>query len=150
MIQRIQTLFWILAAGGIALMFVSPMAKLSSNPELSFWLNGFMAEGAEEYARPTWPLGALGVVIMLINLITIFLFKKRELQMRLTIYTMILIVGLVGLGVFYLMVAAKDFNGDIKLMYFSVMPIVSLILNYLAWRGVRKDFLMLKAVDRIR
>ena len=150
MIQRIQTIFWLMGAISIALLFVAPIANLTGSMDLEFWLNGFYSSGSEEYVRPTWVLGVLASIIILISLLTISLFKKRELQMRLTIFNTILIVGLIGLGVFFALNAANDFDCTLKTEYYSVMPLVAIIFNLLAWRGTRKDYLMLKAVDRIR
>ena len=139
-----------MGAISIALLFVAPIAKITGSVDLEFWLNGIFDPGTEEYIRSNWILGVLGSIIILISLLTIFLFKKRELQMRLTIYNIILIVALIGLGIFLATTGAKDFNGTLKSEYYSLMPIVAMIFNILAWRGVRKDYLMLKAVDRIR
>jgi len=150
MIQRIQSIFWLMGAISIALLFVAPLAMITGSVDLEFWLNGVFDPGAEEYVRPTWVLGVLASVIILITLITIFLFKKREMQMRLTVYNLVLIVALIGLGVFFALTGASDFGGTLKTEYYSVMPLVAIIFNFLAWRGVRKDYLMLKAVDRIR
>ena len=47
---------------------------------------------AKELIYPTWGLFALVAVIALIALITIFLFKKRILQIRLCVFNAILMV----------------------------------------------------------
>lgn len=70
--------------------------------------------------------------------------------MRLTVYNMILMVGLIGLGLYYALQGAKELSGDLKLTFFTIMPVIAFILSLLAWRGVRRDYLMLKAVERIR
>jgi len=70
--------------------------------------------------------------------------------MRLIVYNLILIVGLIGIGYYFAQQGANELAGSIKLAPFTIMPVVAFILSLIAWRGVRRDYLMLKAVERIR
>jgi hypothetical protein len=151
MIQRIQTVFWLFAGIAIGLIFFFPMAMLTGESlDAHLWLKGYVESGSNDVLYSTWPLTVLSYLILLLTIFIIFQYKRRVLQLRLTIYNILLIIGLCGLAVFYSLSGAQELNGEIELSYFSIMPVIAIILNLLAWRGVRRDYLLLKAVDRIR
>lgn len=106
--------------------------------------------GAGEAVLSSMPLFFLIAMVTAISVITIFIYKKRVLQMRITVYNMILMIGILVLGYYYASQGAKELSGEIKLLFYSVMPVISFILSLLAWRGIRRDYLMLKAVERLR
>jgi len=151
MIQRIQTVFLFMSALVMSLLFFNHLASIESlDKKAELWLSGVKDSATGDYLLQSWPLSVLVIIIILIYLITIFLYKKRELQMRFIIYAIILTVGLIGFVAFYGIQGANQIDGRITMDYFSVMPVVAVIFNILAWRGIRRDYLMLKAVDRIR
>ena len=152
MVQRIQSLFLLLSAIATGLMTFTPLLDIeAANGESGIlFANAVKSAGAGEVLLPCLPLLILICLITLISIITIFLYKKRMLQMRLTVYNMILMVGLIGLGYYFAHQGANELSGHLNLVFYTIMPIVSFILSYLAWRGVRRDYLMLKAVERIR
>lgn len=149
MIQRIQTIFWLLGLVAASSLFFFPFASIDTGGQdaVTMVLNGL--KGSESEVS-SWPVLALGIIIVLIQLVIISQFRKRMLQMRLTIYNILLMIGWIVAGYFYADHAASLLNGQLQPEFISVMPVVAIILNILAWRGVRRDYLMLKAVDRIR
>jgi len=151
MIQRIQSIYLFLSGVVMSFMFFHHMARIEyADQSAEFWLSGIKESGTGDYVLQSWPLLVLTIIIILIYLITIFLYKKRELQLRLVVYEIILIIGFIAVGVFYGMQGADILEGKITMEYFSVMPVIAIIFSILAWRSIRKDYLMLKAVDRIR
>ena len=152
MLQRIQHIFLLLSAVATGLMIFKPLVSIEvAGGESAFMFAGAIrTEGAGETILSCIPLMFLICLITAISLLTIFLYKKRLLQMRFTVYNMILMVGLIVLGYYYASKGANEISGDIQLTFYTVMPVVSFILSLLAWRGVRRDYLMLKAVERIR
>ncbi len=151
MIQRIQTLFLFFSAIALLSLFFAPLVSyMVGSNEVALFIDSLRYTGGGEVVFPTWPLGFLLVVMVLINLITIFLFKKRNIQMRLTIYNMILMLGFLVLTYYYAVQGEDELSQKMQIGFYSVMPLVSMILSFLAYRGIRKDDLMLKAIDRIR
>lgn len=151
MIQRIQTVYLFLSGVVMSLLFLNHMVSIeSSDRSAELWLSGIKESGTEDYVLQSWPLMVLAVIIIFIYLITILMYKKRELQMRLIVYAIILVFGFVGVGAFYVIQGANMIDGKITMEYFSVMPGVAVMMSIMAWRGIRRDYLMLKAVDRIR
>ncbi len=151
MIQRIQSIFLLLAFVAIAsLRFGHAVTISGSGGEAGLFLDSvrYISDGSEILS--TWPLAFLVAVILAMNLLVIFMYKRRPLQMRLCIYSLILMAGLLVLGYYYTIQAQNELGGSSQLEFYSIMPIIGMILNFLAWRAIRKDDLMLKAIDRIR
>lgn len=151
MIQRIQHFFLFLSAVSTGLMLFQPLMGIESSSQSGLmYADALKTARAGEVILPSLPLLILISVITLISFGSIYLYKKRILQLRITVYNMILMMGLIGLGYYYARQGANEISGDIKLLFFSVMPIIAFIFSFLAWRGIRRDYLMLRAVDRIR
>lgn len=152
MIQRIQTLFFLLSAVASGLMLFNPLLaiELQDSASAILFADAVKYAGSGKVVVQALPLLALVAIITLISVATIFLFKKRMLQMRLTVYNLILMLGLIVLGYYYARQGVKETGGTLQLTYYTIMPVIAFILSILGWRGVRRDYLMLKAVERIR
>ncbi len=104
-----------------------------------------------ELVYPTWGMFALTAIIALIALVTIFLFKNRILQIRLSVFNSILMLGFYGLYAYYIWSASNQLGdpsitGKIALTF----PFVSLILNYLAIRNIGADEALVRSLNRLR
>jgi hypothetical protein len=154
MIQRIQSLYLLLAAIAISMVFFIPLAQLVVNDEFyfTFMYRGLyqVKTGEEILSVASLPLAALFAISLLISLITIFLYKKRGLQMRLCIINILLLIGSTGVIYYYVAAAFKNFEATVSYGISAIMPIIAAILTYLAYRGVRKDELLIISMDRIR
>jgi hypothetical protein len=133
-------------------MFVAPIADLVHDicGELTFTLSGFQPKIADNgrCVSPQKSIMAFGILICALNLISIFMYKRRVLQLRLCIYNMLLLAGLFGVILF----VAYNIK-DVETVSFRlpiVFPVIAIILHYLAYRGIRKDELMVRALDRLR
>ena len=82
---------------------------------------------------------------------TIFLYRNRMLQVRMTIFNSVLLVGYyVAFGVFwYVLKERLDVTG-FQVGWALCLPAVCIILNYLAFRAIYRDEVMVKAADRLR
>ncbi|NSL89912.1 DUF4293 domain-containing protein [Chitinophaga solisilvae] len=146
MIQRIQSLYLLLAAGaGTATLFYNLWkAKLSN--------------GTETYvnASSNYLLFVLYVIIILLALTTIFLFKKRKLQFRLTVFN--ILFAFAALAYQYYVVqqtANKIVAGGVAItsasyLIASFLPILLIVLLFMAARGIYKDEKLIKSLDRLR
>ena len=154
MIQRIQTLYLLLAFIAIGLLFFFPVSELLVNKEFLFLFRyrGLyeLKAGAEILSVASIPLASLFGINLLLSFITIILFKNRALQMRLCIFNILLLVGSLGLMYYYIGVAFSDFEAVVHYTIFALMPIIAAILSYLAFRSIRKDEKLIRSVDRIR
>jgi hypothetical protein len=154
MIQRIQSVYLAIATFLMVLLFSNPLAEIiiSDSLYLTQWHHKITATNHEMFATiSTWPVTALLSVIMLIELITIFLYKNRQLQIRLCIYNLLLMVGLVGLIYFFTKSTLISMDGKKSVLLWPVLcPLIAIILNFLAFKAIQKDEKLVKSYDRIR
>jgi hypothetical protein len=94
-------------------------------------------------------LTALASLTALIPAISLFLYKKRILQMRFNIFNSILLVALQGFIIYHIIQFAQEAT-TFKFTIQSIFPVVSLILSILAIRNILKDELLIKSLNRIR
>ena len=145
MIQRIQSIFLLLAAAAFFSLFGLDFA--SSNAEVS----GFLSDKAfdiQDHIALTI-LAALGGALALL---TIFLFNNRQLQIKLGYGVILLAIALpiVAVALFYGQFNALPTN--IKLTYGIGLaaPILALIFTGLANRFINKDEKLVRSMDRLR
>ena len=162
MIQRRQTIFMLLAAIISALLFFMPLASFNADGEvMRFTIFGIQnpIETITLSKSYTWPLIVLTVLMTVLPLYTIFRYKKRELQVKLCHLNMLLNIVFIGVMFLYydgdIQEIIKAVEGDsytLDVAYFigMVLPLVNLVLEILAIRGIKKDIELLKSVDRLR
>lgn len=154
MIQRKQTLFLLLVVLLNTLLFFFPMAELS--PENSETVYNMMYRGMETQAGKlsftSYPLAVLLTIISLIALITIFLYKKRMLQMRLTMLNVFLVIGAIGMVYFYGFYAFPELqSAGFEVNYaVAAFPVLEILLLIFAYRGIKHDENLVRSMDRIR
>lgn len=146
MIQRIQSLYLLLAAaaGAAALSFDLWRATLSNGVKQPV------------NASSNYLLFVLYIIIILLALVTIFLFKKRKLQFRLTIFNILFGFGALAYQYYVVQQTANKLNSggiiitSASYQLASFLPIVIIILLFLAARGIYKDEKLIKSLDRLR
>lgn len=149
MIQRIQSIYLLVVTILSVICMCNPVGSIiAGTHDISEFSNLCItfADGTKDYAP--WALFAILLVIATLSFVTIFLFKKRMLQIRLTIFSSILIIGYyITLIAFTLMLA----DGTSFVPSWSIcLPVVSIILNWLAIRSIGADEALVKAYDRLR
>jgi peptidoglycan/LPS O-acetylase OafA/YrhL len=154
MIQRIQTIYLVIAAFLLALLYSNPISEImiSDNLYLTLWHNKITSLDKEAFAQQSiWSLTILLSVILLIEAVLIFAYKKRQLQIRLCIFNILLMFGLVGLIYFYTKYTLSSLNGIKSLFLWPIVcPMIAIILNYLALKAIQKDEKLVRSYERIR
>jgi hypothetical protein len=81
---------------------------------------------------------------------TIFLYKNRKLQMKLTWVGMILglAITLIAIGDYLTFIAKTSLGKNVS--YGFVFPISIIFLFFMAWRGISKDEKLVRSMDRLR
>ncbi|SEW00431.1 DUF4293 domain-containing protein [Chitinophaga arvensicola] len=146
MIQRIQSLYLLLAAaaGAAALSFNLWKATLSNNTVT--YVN----------ASSNYLLFVLYIIIILLAAVSIFLFKKRKLQFRLTIFNILFGFGALAYQYYVVQQTANKLStggmaiSSASYLPASFLPIIVIILLFLAARGIYKDEKLIKSLDRLR
>jgi len=155
MIQRIQSVYLLAASVLMSVMLFQPLAEIAADGRgiYSVWSRGwYLTGGGEvELAMATWPVFILVGVLALLPLINIFLYRKRKLQLRISVYSIILAFGLIGLIYYYFVIGFRQLDDPAFAIRFPLLvPVIFIILIYLAFRGIRKDEILVRSLDRIR
>jgi len=147
MIQRIQTVYIFIAALLTGLLLKLDFAELAVKGELYiFNANGIISDDQVLFnGLPI--LGFIGLITLL-HLIIIFLYKKRILQIKILGFTMVLLLGLVGVMLYFLYAAFEGAEVVFKIPI--VFPVIAFILDYLAIRAIGKDEALIRSLNRIR
>ena len=149
MIQRIQSVYLLVITILMIICMCNPVGSIiASTNEISEFGNLCITlpDGTKDYAP--WALFAILMVVAILSFVTIFLFKKRMLQIRLTIFSSIMLIGYyLALVALALMLAeGTSFTPS----WIICLPFVAIVLNWLAIRGIGADEALVKAYDRLR
>jgi hypothetical protein len=152
MIQRIQSVYLLVVTILLASVFAYPYAELlSSGGQLFiFNFNGLSIESEEGMYLLTIPPMILLAIITLVSFVTIFLYKKRVLQMRLNSFNIILMLGYMGLNYYYIHNFSRQLEGVVSYQITALFPFVAAVMTYLAIRSIGKDEALIRSMDRIR
>ena len=90
------------------------------------------------------------VVIDLLTIITVFLYKKRRMQILLVKINMVF--EIISVVIMFLLadIIKAAINAEVKYYFAAVFPLISLVLLYFTLRAINKDEELLKAADRLR
>ena len=125
--QRVQTLYLALATALIAAMFFCDKAE-----GISF--------------VSYWPYTAMLVLITLLNILALTTWKIRVFQVRTTVLTALLTLALQAWLVVDFIVTGNDPLFHVPALF----PIVAVILDIMAARGIWADELMVRSSSRLR
>lgn len=147
MIQRIQTVFILLAGLLAATLYKFKLADLSVNNDLlQFYAKGIFND--KNLVFDGLPVMILIGFIVILHLAVLFLYKKRILQIRMLVFSLILSLGLFGMF-FYFTYAGFD-GAKIAFKVPVAFPVVVAILDWLAIRAIGRDEALVRSLDRIR
>ncbi|MGN0221352.1 MAG: DUF4293 domain-containing protein [Prevotella sp.] len=152
MIQRIQSAY---LAISILLLIVSscfPWGYISNqgNGDLMEVYNLYVNIG-KSYSLITLPLFLIQLAAVLLSAYTISSYGNRRNQMRLCTFILVLLVGWHLLATVFFLVLPDAANLEVfRLHWFSVLPLVSVLLTYLARRAIHADEELVRSADRIR
>lgn len=153
MIQRIQSVYLlIISILGVCLWFF-PIASITHDTHvynITTW--GIQLTESNQTIYQFIPYLFLVLLLPIISFSSIFIYKKRILQMRLNVIAMILMIFLYGVIYFYIdfatTIISKNSIIDYKLPI--IIPVINLILCYLAIRSIGKDEALIRSLSRIR
>jgi hypothetical protein len=152
MIQRIQTIYLLIADLLIASLFIAPLAEFAGKDGRIFLLtiNGVFVEASKEIISRSWPLFILVCLILILLTLTIFQYKNRIRQKNLSYLTVFLLIGLTAAICFFIWRNDTMLEGTYALKIYFTFPPISAIFIFLAIRGIAKDEHLVKSIDRIR
>ncbi len=151
MIQRIQTVYLFIALVLTGCLFFLDLAEFSTiSDHLLLQINGITSSETSIIMMPTVALFLLQIITSISIVTSIFLYKKRILQIRLSGFNMGLLLGISVLIFYFSKVAAREFDAELAFRWPLVLPLISIIFVYLAIRAIGKDEALIRSLDRIR
>jgi predicted membrane protein len=152
MLQRPQTVF-LLAVFVLSLLMLSgPLAVVTAGGhEIILRAGGVFDLSGDKLNVSTWPLAVLITGVSVLVILDILSYKNRIRQIRITIFLVLLFAGMTGMIFYYVHFIRERFQDPHTLHQWRiVVPPIAIILLYLAFRGIRRDELLVKAYERIR
>ena len=150
MIQRIQTLYLLaVVILGITLCFQPVLQFVSAEEAAELQVYELSALGGAPLPG-IWGLLLATVLIPVLALVDIFLYKKRLVQARLNIFTAMLCLGYYGVLAIYVWQAKLALGVDWHILPWASIPLVCLVLTFMATRRILKDEALVRAADRLR
>ncbi len=156
MLQRIQTLYLLIVVVAMSLTLFLPSMRAISPEGIDYALStlrGFypVEQGGFHLSGVTMWLTITNVVILLIALFTIFMYKWRIIQIRFSIFNMVLLIGYYAIFFFTRYVILQQNAMDSTTFSWPIiLPLISAILTYLALRAIGKDEALVRSLDRLR
>lgn len=152
MIQRIQTIYLLIGLIAWTLLFIFPTIGFTSEAGGDWLLfpKGIKEVVTGKVVLSTIPLLILFLIIEHMALISVLTYRKRHVQLRVTVLNLILQVLSYGLIALYTFQGKNMLDASPRLLFISAMPVVACFCSYLAFRGIRRDILLLRAQDRLR
>ena len=125
--QRVQTLYLFLATALIAALF-------------------FCHKAGDVFYTDYWPYMVLLLVVAVLNVMALTTYKHRIFQMRTATLSAII---LLGLQLWLVVDCIKTHNTPVFSLT-AVFPVVAMILNLLAARGILADEMLVRNSSRLR
>ncbi len=147
MIQRIQSVYLLVSAILIGLLFVLPFAEIAKDGAIYlFNYKGITLDGT--LTENGTAISLLIGIILTLHGFAILGYKNRIRQIRIIVFTILIMFGLFGMFFFFIYNSFSD--ADINFKISMVFPLVAIIFDYLAIRGIGKDEALIRSLDRIR
>ena len=152
MIQRIQTVYLTVASLLGILALLNPVAIFLKGSEAVVLTPFSQTSDQELDFMGAWPIGALWIIIIAVLLATIFQFKNRPLQLKITMSFTLLLVALGAMEFWIAMqlgsALGEGYNANYNWTIF--LPFIAAVLTFLARLAIKKDEDLVKSVDRLR
>ncbi|MBW4888329.1 DUF4293 domain-containing protein [Mucilaginibacter sp. HMF5004] len=155
MLQRIQSVYLLLATVAVLAMFVLPIAHNVDigGAATTFKIDGMYQDVAGHLTRTTsfLALTIVAVVLAIIPLLIMFRYRDRKQQIALCYAWMLALIG------FYFWMTqtvkgladASTFKFN-NFYYGAIMPSVAIIFVLMAIKAIRSDDKLVKSADRLR
>jgi hypothetical protein len=162
MIQRIQSLYLLMVIIAYSLLFFFPIASYKTVPVdivaltlvtptnniTSFSLLKITSDKFS--SNSTIPLIAVVVILALAVMVTIFLYKKRLLQIKITAIILLAHIGFIAALFYFADSVAKKVGVEAAYETGAYIALIPLVFLVLANRSIRRDEKMVRSTDRLR
>lgn len=150
MLQRIQTIFLFLITVFSVLQLFVPFQTITTYESTQHLYLSPAKYNESTQAIIHLPL-IICALITLLSLLAIFMFKKRSLQMKLCTILALLSFALTS-SLFLFTYSKPEENHETVISYnlAAFIPLINIILAFIAKRFIKRDDELVKSADRIR
>lgn len=151
MIQRIQTIWFFLAALSISLLLMTPIVSKVVN-DSEYWINAiglYQQTNGKTVIDLFIPVAILTILSAVLLLFTIFSFRDRKKQKNFALISLVFILILSVLTYIYVAKMPGGLEG-VSYELGAFLPLISIIFIGLGVRGVNNDEKLIKSADRLR
>ena len=150
MIQRQQTIWWFLIGVFAVLMLFFDWMTLFVTDGNNYTISssGILKDGNTVIDGTMLTVFLIAEAVF--NFVIIFLYKKRVLQSRLTIISIVLSLGTYGLVALYRYMSFTEEVTSTNFNWPLILPLISAILGIMAFRHVLMDEAKVRSLDRLR
>lgn len=147
MIQRIQSVYLLISTVLAGLLFLLPFAEIAKEGAIYlFNFKGVLLDGAVD--KSGWVISVLLAIIVALHVWAILGFKDRKKQTKVVWFAILMELILLGMFVYFTYIL---FGGaQISFKPGAVLPLIVVIIDYLAIRAIDKDEALIRSIDRIR
>ncbi len=148
MIQRIQTLYLLASAILGFICLASPLGRFFEQGKTTATLYNLWMNVDGEHVMTPWALFVILLFVSVVTLVNVLAYRMRVFQMRTAVVCILL---LIGWNVCYFCFAYIASEGQtFRPTLAAAMPFIMIILDYLAFRGIMKDEMLIRSIDRLR
>lgn len=152
MVQRIQTIYLLLAIICLGLTFAFPFATyLVDGNEIVF--NAYGVEANDKGVATFFPYYISVALAMGLAVFSLLQYKKRKLQLKVGRFNYLLIILTIVLIFIEASIVEGKFELDQNHIAYGIgiyFPVAALPFIFLANRGIKKDEALVKSLDRLR
>jgi hypothetical protein len=155
MIQRIQTVYLLAIVILSGIVIFLPIADLINKVDsLTYLIDlkgiSMVQPNGTTIESRTWALTLVTLIVPILALLTIFSFKNRLKQIRLTVINILFMICFYIFMILYLWQACVRLNTDWHIRIVAAFPLINIILSLLAIGSIGKDEKLIKSLDRLR
>ena len=155
MIQRIQSVY-LLMTSLLSILFLKGSYLTffdNSGSTINIMAAGLFKTGGisgPEKLGNLWIILIMSILLPVLSTVIIFLYKKREIQILAVKFLILVILAFIAASVAYSLMILSKYDASFGSWYKLMVPVIQLILAFLALRGIKKDDELVKSYDRLR
>jgi heme A synthase len=152
MIQRIQSVYLLLAGVAMLLTYFMPLATFTHEglPVGTLYMRG-MSNINGHFLTTNWALLILAVLATVGSWASIFAYKRRQSQMKYVNIVMLLVLAFFVAGILSAYLQMSHMAGcTVAPAYGVLFPLIAYVFSWMARRGIRKDEELVRSVERFR
>lgn len=150
MIQRIQTIYLLIIVVLMVMTMSLPMGYFYTETSIIQLSSLSLRSGEDVISNSPWPMFVISIIVAIITFITIFSYKIRQLQIRFTSYSILFLIGYYIVFALLVWKMTTTYSYKFSYSWAICLPLISIILGWMAIRAIKKDEMLVKSYDRIR